>query len=192
MVANDRARIASDRIQNLVYYSSTHGDWCQSRNWDDIFHNPPKKGKPGIAPVKDCPECNRICAASTRICPECGHLFPPPKEKVETELAEFILVTKDMDVLKIIEDNKHRKEYYSFFQIAQTLAAEAKYSTKEMTEEKFNFILQLYYEKAKVWCANSPSEKRRTFNQWHKDLAKKTLIEQLQKHYRKWEPLNQQ
>jgi superfamily II DNA or RNA helicase len=170
----------------------THGDWCQSRNWDDIFYNPPKKGKPGIAPVKDCPECNRICAVSTRICPECGHLFPPPKEKIETELAEFILVTKNMDVLKMIEDNKHRKEYYSFFQIAQTLAAEAKYSTKEMTEEKFNFILLLYYEKAKVWCANSPSEKRRTFNQWHKDLAKKTLIEQLQKHYRKWEPLNQQ
>ncbi len=168
----------------------THGDWCQSRDWENIFKNPPKKGPPGIAPVKDCPSCERIVAASTRICPECGFLFPTAKERIETQLAEFILFTKDIDVLNIIEKNKHHKEYYSFFQIGQTLAAECSYSKMEMTEEKYKFILQIYYDKVKIWCANNRSmtNKKRQFNDWHKDLAKKTLIEQLQKHYPKWQP----
>lgn len=167
--------------------AATHNDWCHSRDWDGIFWNPQKKGE-GIAPVKDCPSCGAIMPISIMVCKFCGHLFPPPKIAIEEELKEFILVTNNMDVLQMIEQNRHRKEYYSFFQIGQTLAAEIKYTVKEMTDERFNFILQMYYDKAKIWCANTTGEKRRTFNQWHKDLAKKTLIEQLQKHYKKWEP----
>jgi DNA repair protein RadD len=33
----------------------------------------------GVAPVKACPDCGTIVHASTRICPTCGHAFPPPK-----------------------------------------------------------------------------------------------------------------
>ncbi|MBC7508258.1 MAG: hypothetical protein H7320_05835, partial [Ferruginibacter sp.] len=90
--------------------------------------------------------------------------------------------------LQMIEQNRHRKEYYSFFQIAQTLAAEIRFTVPQMNQERFEYALSTYYEKAKIWCANTTGEKRRTFNQWHKDLAKKTLIEQLQKHYKKWQP----
>ncbi|MBC7509885.1 MAG: DEAD/DEAH box helicase family protein, partial [Ferruginibacter sp.] len=162
----------------------THGDWCDSRDWENIFFNPPKKGKEGVAPVKNCPKCDSIVAASTMVCKFCGHLFPPPVPKIEEELAEFIMVTKNMDVLQMIEQNRHRKEYYSFFQIAQTLAAEIRFTVPQMNQERFEYALLTYYEKAKIWCANTTGEKRRTFNQWHKDLAKKTLIEQLQKHYK--------
>jgi superfamily II DNA or RNA helicase len=34
----------------------THGSWADSRNWEDIFHNPKKPGA-GVAPVKECPTC---------------------------------------------------------------------------------------------------------------------------------------
>jgi superfamily II DNA or RNA helicase len=166
----------------------THGDWCDSRDWERLFFDPPKKGKEGVAPVKLCPECDAIIPASARMCKHCQYIFPPPKNKIEEELGEFILITKNINVLQMIEDNKHRKEYFSFFQIGQTIAAELRYATKEMTEEKFNLSLLQYFYKAKEWCAATSGEKRRVFNQWHKDLAKKTLIDQLQKHFKRWEP----
>ena len=96
-----------------------------------------------------------------------------------------------MQVAQMIEVNKHRKEYFSFFEIGRELAAHAKYYSKQMNDEKFNFILQKYYEKGKEWCAEVSAiegHKRISFNKWHKDLAKQTLIEQLQKHYKKWTP----
>lgn len=45
---------------------------------------PPSKGGSGNgdAPIRICDQCHEICHASVRICPACGHEFPPPKEKV--------------------------------------------------------------------------------------------------------------
>lgn len=44
---------------------------------------PPSKAGSGDgeAPVRVCDECHEICHASVRVCPACGHEFPPPKEK---------------------------------------------------------------------------------------------------------------
>lgn len=44
---------------------------------------PPSKAGSGDgeAPVRICDECHEICHASVRVCPACGHEFPPPKEK---------------------------------------------------------------------------------------------------------------
>lgn len=165
----------------------THGDWCDSRNWEDIFWNPPKKTN-GVAPVKTCHQCDAIVPLSTRICKFCGYEFPAPKVKVEEELKEFILITTNLNILKLIEATKHNKEYYSFFQIGKTIATELKYSTKELTDEKFNLALKLYFEKAKEWCAATSHGKIKNFNQWHKDLATKTLTEQIKTHFKKWNP----
>jgi len=166
----------------------THGDWCDSRDWERIFFDPPKKGKDGVAPVKNCPECEAILPASTMMCKYCGYFFPPKDLGEELELGEFVLYTNNMNVLNIIEANKERKEYFSFFAIGNELAYQAKKTTKEMTDEKFTFILHKYFDLAKEWCAATSGEKRRNFNQWHKDLAKKTLIENLQKYFKKWTP----
>ena len=38
-----------------------------------------KDDEEGTAPVKACPDCQTIVHASTRLCPTCGHAFPPPK-----------------------------------------------------------------------------------------------------------------
>lgn len=53
---------------------------------------PPKaKGSGnGEAPVKLCDDCGELVHPSVRVCPACGHEFPPPKEK------EFKLHTDDI------------------------------------------------------------------------------------------------
>lgn len=171
----------------------THGDWCDSRNWEEIFKNPPKKTKEGVAPSKNCPDCDSILNASATVCKFCGFQFPPPKQKIEEDLGEFILVTKNLDVLKMIEYAKQQghKEYASLWQICSSVAMELKYSNRKMTEEKFMFALQLIYEKAKVWCDNAPTEKRKRLDKWHKDILKEKFIEQLKKHYPSWQPQQQ-
>ena len=162
----------------------THGDWCDMHNWEYLFWNPPKKGE-GVAPVKDCPKCMRIIHAKVMVCPECGHEFPRPKQKVEEELSEFVLVTKNTSVLEIIRNTKHYKEYHAYYYIAQKFANELKYTTKELNQEKFIFTLDLLEDKHREWCRLVGKK----YNQWHKDFTRKIFVEQLQKHYKKWQPL---
>lgn len=37
------------------------------------------KGGGGEMPVKVCPDCDSLLHTSVRVCPNCGHQFPPPK-----------------------------------------------------------------------------------------------------------------
>ena len=167
----------------------THGDWCDKRDWERIFFDPPKKGKEGVAPSKNCPQCDSIVPASAHVCKFCDYVFPPPKPKIEEELGEFILFTKNMDVLKMIEyakENGH-KEYASLFAIINASAQELKYTRTKITDERFIFTLQLIYDKARIWCENSPTEKKKRLDEWHKNLIKNNFIDSLKKLYPKWE-----
>tara|TARA_R110000868_G_scaffold259864_1_gene518164 strand:- start:1520 stop:3124 length:1605 start_codon:yes stop_codon:yes gene_type:complete len=44
---------------------------------------PPSKAGTGTGemPVKICMNCHELCAVSVKVCPACGHDFPPPKPK---------------------------------------------------------------------------------------------------------------
>ena len=161
-----------------------HADWCESRDWENIFFNPPKQGKPGVAPVKSCPECDAMLAARTMVCQYCGHEFPPPEIELAEKLEDFIVVTKGVNVQELIEANRDKKEYYPFFQIGTQLAASAKYTIREMNEETYTFILQQYFLKGKEWC----KEKGKKFNQWHQERAAENLQIELQKHFKAWKP----
>jgi superfamily II DNA or RNA helicase len=162
----------------------THGDWCDRHNWDYLFWNPPKKGE-GVAPVKDCPKCMRILHAKVMICPECGHEFPPPKQKVEEELSEFVLVTKNINVLDIIYECRFNQEYRTFFKLAESFARELKYTTKELNQEKFIFTLHILEDKHREWCRLVGKK----YDQWHQNLTRTKLIEELKNYYKTWEPL---
>ena len=35
----------------------------------------------GEAPAKECPQCQAVIHAAYSLCPECGHVFPPPKRE---------------------------------------------------------------------------------------------------------------
>jgi hypothetical protein len=175
-------------IIDLGQNAITHGDWCDSRNWEHIFFNPPKAGKPGVAPVRNCPKCDAILSARVLMCQYCGHLFPPKEIEEAERISDFVIVTKGIDVPKMIEEHKHRKEYFPFYNIAKELAVGAKRTIPEMTDENFIFILQNYYNLAAQWC----KEKGKKWNEWHRQRAKETLIDELQKNFKKWEPVQPQ
>lgn len=165
----------------------THGDWNQSRNWNEIFLNPAKAGEDGVAPVKSCPQCESIIPASSKICSYCNYIYPEKDVSVEQELSEFVMVTKNIDVNKIIEQNKEKRAYYVFFKIGNDLALHAKNTVVNMCDENANFILQKYGELARIWTkANN-----KKYNRWHQDTAREHLFNELKKYFPKWQPVPQ-
>ena len=168
----------------------THGDWSNPRDWEDIFFNPPKAGKPGegVAPVKNCPQCDAIVPAQVRICKYCEYEFPVKTQAEELELTDFVIVTKGINVRAVIEQNKHRKEYFPFFKIGKDLAVQAKNTVPRMSDETAEFILQRYYELAKEWC----KQKNKKFNQWHMNTAREHLYAELKERFKRWEPNSKQ
>jgi len=106
---------SSFTIIDLGQNAITHGDWSDSRDWENIFFNPPKAGKPGVAPVKNCPKCDAILSARTLICKYCGHEFPTPEMEEAERLSDFVIVTRGIDVPSLIEANKEKKSTTRFF-----------------------------------------------------------------------------
>ena len=47
----------------------------------------------GEAPCKVCPECQSILATAVRVCPDCGHAFPPPVVKVDASASTLAILT---------------------------------------------------------------------------------------------------
>jgi superfamily II DNA or RNA helicase len=160
-----------------------HGDWCDSRDWENLFVNPSKPGKgDGVAPVKNCPNCDAIINASARTCKFCGFEVPVPPPPIEQELSDFVVVTKGIDVRAVIERHRDKKEYYPFFKIGKDLAQQAKNTVPRMDDEIANYILDHYFAKAQEWCA----AKGKRFNQWHQTTAKTHLFTELSQHFKKW------
>lgn len=174
-------------IIDLGGNAAVHGDWSFARDWEGMFHNPPKPGE-GVAPVKDCPQCEGIVPASTRICklpnPElpCGYEFPTKEVEKEEEFSEFVVVTRDINVQELIEKNKEKKEWYPFFKIGRDLAVQAKNTVPVMTDENAEFILKRYHELAKEWC----HLKGKKFTEWHRQTSKETLFNELSQRFKKW------
>ena len=80
------------------------GDWSDERDWKEIFDNPDDPPKPGSPPKKVCPSCSTLVHLATRIC-DCGYVFPLKGMGEESELGEFIMVTKNIDI-----ENLNKKE----------------------------------------------------------------------------------
>lgn len=159
------------------------GDWCDSRNWRDIFFNPPKPNEGnGLAPTKDCPECDAILPIQTMTCPHCGYEFPRKVEATEGPLGEFVVVTKGINVKEVIEKNKHRREHAVFFGIGATLAQNAKNFIPAMTDQAAEFILEQYHQKAAEWCIQVGRE----YNEWYRGKAKEHLFTCLKQNYPNW------
>lgn len=59
------------------------GLWNANRDWIKGFWNPKKEGGTGVAPVRSCPGCEAILAASVRECPYCGHVHEAKHKEVK-------------------------------------------------------------------------------------------------------------
>jgi len=80
----------------------------------DAIEVSPKKGGSGKGgdPVgKHCPECREVVHASVRACTYCGHEFPPPEPKHETEASEEAVLSEPDELYKVlsIEYTIHEK-----------------------------------------------------------------------------------
>lgn len=170
------------KIIDLGSNAISLGDWDDKRDWQYIFHNPAKAGN-GVAPVKECPKCFCINHASVKECKDCGYEFPIV-QPIEMPM-EFQIYSQNIDVQKIIRENEHRKEYYSFFKIPNDLASKAKSQVKELNEDLVNDILKHMHIKCREWC----HMREKKYNQWHKDLAQDTLFKSLKNYFKKWQPL---
>lgn len=143
------------------------GDWCQPRDWEDIFHNPPKVTD-GVAPVKNCPACSAIIPIQTRVCPYCFFEMKPLTQEQEMEelFQEYRLITQ-ISVTKMIKQGEKRshKPYYSFFKIGEKLSK---------TDAPFEVKLKRYHELADEWLRE---QGKKGLNKWHKDLCEVKLKE---------------
>jgi superfamily II DNA or RNA helicase len=160
------------------------GDWCDPRDWRDIFFNPPKPNDgSGIAPTKDCPECDAVVPAQSMTCRYCGYEFPRKVEAVEGPLGEFVVVTKGINVKEVIAKNKDRKEHAIFLGIGTMLADNAKNFIREMTDQDALFILEQYHVKAEEWTLAVGKQ----YNDWYRARAKEHLYDRLKNNYPKWQ-----
>jgi superfamily II DNA/RNA helicase len=76
------------------------GFWSDSKDWTDIFWNPPKKGNPKPPPMKNCPKCDAMMHVRVMECNYCGHTFKSKKR----ELFEGVLVEVKSAVNKKLHD----------------------------------------------------------------------------------------
>lgn len=161
----------------------THGDWCQERDWVEIFNNPIKPGKGGVAPFKTCIACEAVIYAGAKVCPLCGKEQPTARVPIEVQMSEFVVVTKNIDVEGLIKANLNRKQYYAFFQIANHIAAAAVKSAPDITDEIATFTLESYIAVLKEWRRHAGKTQLSAFD---KGLAKKTLFKELKKLSPNW------
>lgn len=168
------------KIIDMGSNAITHGDWCDDRDWLDIFENPTKKSKNSVAPSKNCPICEAILHASQMKCKYCNFVFPPKEVSTEELLHEYVVLTKNIDVQKLIEENDKKKQYFTFFNIIREHSRAFRQTKKELNNDTFEFILHSCYGDCKKWC--NINDKK--FNQWHRQLCLTELQNTLKYEYR--------
>jgi superfamily II DNA or RNA helicase len=165
----------------------THGDWCTARDWANIFHNPPRPGAPGIAPVKECPSCESIVPASAAICKFCRYQFEIKPIKYDSIKLELVLFTKSIKAAELEEEKKLRgyKDYWPLFQMRNEIIKKAKLNLGEtpLDTELYSNLLALFNDKAKEWY-NLRSEK---FTEGKRKFTKEVFQAEIVKHFKPWD-----
>jgi superfamily II DNA or RNA helicase len=171
---------------NAIY----HGDWCSTRDWADIFHNPDKPGGGGVAPVKECCGCGALIHASARVCPYCA-ADNSAAPVYDDELVEFELLTEarplELKVEEVVEQvaSSGQKEYSALHQIKTKVIGQARsqWGLRQLSDNHAYKLLDIYQEKVKEWC----KAKGKKYNQWHKDITTQWFFDELKRVF-KWEP----
>lgn len=168
-----------------------HGDWSDDRDWEDWFKNPDKPSDgSGVAPVKDCPQCEAMIHASVKVCPYCGaDVAAAPV--YDDEMIEFETLVQgkplQIDMSELIEnvEGLGRKEYATLHNIKVQLIQQAKgsWQIKELDDAKAYKLLEMYQDKVREWC----KAKGKKYNQWHKDITTQWFFEELKRVWH-WEP----
>jgi len=171
-----------------------HGDWCAVRDWNELFHHPEKpSNKEGVAPVKECAQCEAIIHASATVCPFCG-AYVKKEMVVDVQLAEFELLTEERPLQVVVDAIVQEtaaagwKTYSGLHRIKTTIITTAKkdWKVKQMTDAIADKLRSMYQEKVREWC----KAHNKRYNQWHKDTTAQWFDEELQKVF-KYQPAAQ-
>jgi len=161
------------------------GDWNDDRDWADLFHNPHKPAG-GLAPVKTCPECDALVYASARICPYCEFEFPQKEREPEKEFEEIVLVTRNIDMDRLIVKHAFKYEYYTFDELAKTVVENLIEQYPNPNEKQRLKFFDIYFGLCVDWYkkvmagrnGNIPDISNST---WHKNKAKYNFDQLLKK-----------
>lgn len=168
-----------------------HGDWCDERDWYQIFHNPDRPGN-GVAPVKECPNCNGIVHAATLRCPlkmptgeDCGYIFNRKKYEEEKIIGDFITVTR-INLDEVMKRGKGFKPYFTFFELGRQVIEVAERTGKDVNTQQFEFLFEGYMNLVREWFKKEfpyvPYDEAR-----HRDLGRTHFTKEFKKKFRKVE-----
>lgn len=102
-----------------------HGLWDAEVDWQKKWKERKKK-KEGVAPVKNCPECDYINPVSVAACKNCGHIFeivkPAGPSEEETKLIEITAAYRNLIGYRISELNPQQLAMYAKFKNKKAFA----------------------------------------------------------------------
>lgn len=168
------------KIIDLGANVASHLDWAYPHDWKYVFKNPEeyRTGK-GVAPVKNCVECDALVHLSVKICPYC--LSNIAKDvQYDMEDIEFEKVTGDINIYAIDNWNKY-SPYRTLHIVKGKLVTQfRKYYhgniISENTKHELNKRYQVY---VKAWC----NKNNKPYNKWHKETTKQWLFDELDRVY---------
>lgn len=182
-------------IIDLGSNAITHGDWCESRDWNDAFFNPDKPSKGGEAPCKECVGCGVIIHASIKVCPHCGALNLKPQRYDEEVVALELLNSKapfTINVKGIVEDFANKtnaagepyKELAAVHEIKRQLIFHAQriWRLKRLDDKTAYSLLCTYHNCVREWC----KIKNKDYTRWLDKASKDWLFAEFTRVF-KWE-----
>jgi superfamily II DNA or RNA helicase len=152
------------------------GDWNDDRDWIDLFENPSKPAG-GLAPIKTCPECEALVYASARICQYCQYEFPQKERAKEQHIEEIVLVTKNIDMDRLIAKNAFKYEYYTFDEMAHKVVEQLLTEHPNPNEKQKLKFFDIYYGLCVDWYSKVMANKNGNIStiensNWHKTKAR--------------------
>lgn len=174
-----------------------HLEWSDDKDWEWEFNNPgiPKKKDSGVAPIKICcnEQCEMIIPIQSTICKYCGTIQPFQEPTYDQRLGDFVLITKSIDVAKMVSDNGGKfkqdgKAYnpYSVLhrikeQIINTFAAS--FRQRKIDDKAAHKMNDAYQVHVQAWCKATGKD----YNEDHKKWSAEWLFKALEERYG-WRP----
>jgi superfamily II DNA or RNA helicase len=187
------------RIIDLGGNAMYHGDWCEPRDWKDIFFNPEKPSKGGEAPVKECKGCGVLIHLSQKTCPHCG-ADNSPRVKYDDSAVSFEQVKGRsgpyIDVQYLIQDyavkkNKEGQPYKDIavlHEIKRQIINHAKrtWKLRRLDEKTAQHLVDLYQGRVKEWC----NIKLKIYDHWLQRNSREWMMAEFKRVWN-YEPLKQ-
>lgn len=165
-----------------------HLEWSESRDWEHWFNHPdkPKEQLSGVAGIKICIECEGIIPIQAIKCKHCDALQPKREPTYDERLGEFVMITKNIDVKKLIESKPEaHNPYTTLHQIKNNIVdrTRSELGLKKLDDDTAYKLIAVYQEKVAEWC----KETKRAYSMFHKTVPNQWFTDALNESFN-WSP----